>query len=148
MKYIRAASLDREAARRKFNDYLSYMQFYPQMGVFAVFEKETQNQIGLGVLFHIEMKPETGRYEVGYRFDQSAWGKGYATELTHRLLKYGFNELGLTEICGTTDPKNIVSQKVLLKVGMKDMGITTEFRSGSRFFTLKGDEYHPADDYK
>ncbi|WP_408095871.1 GNAT family N-acetyltransferase; N-acetyltransferase [Peredibacter sp. HCB2-198] len=148
MKYIRAASEDREAARKKFNDYLSYMSAHPKLGMFAVFEKETQNQIGLGVLFHIEMKPETGRYEVGYRFDQTSWGKGYATELTHRLLQYGFYELGLKEICGTTDPKNLVSQKVLMKAGMKNMGITTEFRTGSQFFVLNRDEYHPSDDYK
>ncbi|WPU66892.1 GNAT family N-acetyltransferase [Peredibacter starrii] len=146
MKYIRKASQDKDEARKKFNDYLSYMKLHPKLGVWAVFEKETQNQIGLGVLFHIEMKPESGRYEVGYRFNQTSWGKGYATELTHRFLQYGFNELGLKEICGTTNPDNIVSQKVLMKTGMKDMGITTEFRSGSRFFVLNRDEYHPSDD--
>lgn len=148
MQYIRKEAQDEATARNKFNEYLSYMQKFPELGVFAVFEKETKRQVGLTLLFHIEMKPKIGRYELGYRFEKCSWGKGYATEVTHVMLQYGFNQLGFKEICATTDPNNVNSQKVLLKVGMTDMGISTEYRNGSRFFVLNRDEYHPADDYK
>lgn len=147
MKYIRKASTTLEEARAKFNDYFTYMNKCPGLGVFAVFEKNGQRQIGLAVILHIEANPEIGKYEVGYRLEQAAWGKGYATEITHTFLKYGFETLKLTEIYGMTHPDNVVSQKVLMKAGMKDLGPTT-YRGGSRFFGITRDEYHHVGDCK
>lgn len=147
MQYIRKASSTLEEARIKFNDYFIYMNKCPGLGVFAVFEKSSQRQVGLAVILHIEANPEIDKYEVGYRLEQASWGKGYATEITHTFLKYGFETLKLSAIHGTTHPDNLVSQKVLMKAGMKDLGTTT-YRNGSRFFGITRDEYHHVGDCK
>ena len=140
MKYIRKASTTIEEARAKFDEYFLYMSKCPGKGVFAVFEKATNRQIGLAVILHIEANPDIDKHEVGYRLEQPAWGKGYATEITHTFIKYAFETLKLPEIFGTTDPDNLVSQKVLMKAGMKDLG-TTHYRGGSRFFGIKREDY-------
>lgn len=140
MKYIRMPSGSQNNVRSKFDGYIAYMIANPNLGVWTAFRKSDNKPVGLVVLFHLEMKPEHGKYEVGYRLEKASWGQGYATEITHALLEYGFNELGLIEIYGTTHPDNVVSQKVLMKAGMKDLGLTP-LRGGSRFFCIKRDEY-------
>ena len=56
--------------------------------------------------------------EIGYILKKSAWGKGYATEATNRLLKFAFEETPLEELVATTDLENIASQRVLEKCGL------------------------------
>ena len=90
MKYIRKHSETIEEARISFQKYLTYMENNPPYGVYMVYEKASKEMVGIGVLFHLEMKPEHGRFEVGYRFNKNSWGKGYATELTGAFLKLGF----------------------------------------------------------
>jgi RimJ/RimL family protein N-acetyltransferase len=50
----------------------------------------------------------------------------YATEMSIRLLRYGFGELGIERIAGITDLANVDSQRVLLKAGL--------VRDGERIF--------------
>lgn len=66
--------------------------------------------------------PETNEVDLGYRFMQKFWGKGYATEATHITLKYGFETLGLNRIIAKAMPENIGSIKVLQKMGMTFRG--------------------------
>lgn len=56
--------------------------------------------------------------DLGYRFKQIFWGKGYATEAAFASLKYGFEKLGLTHIVGRALPPNTGSLRVLEKIGM------------------------------
>jgi RimJ/RimL family protein N-acetyltransferase len=50
------------------------------------------------------------------------WNRGFATELTLALLKFGFTELKLHRITATCAPDNVASQRVLIKLGMKNEG--------------------------
>ena len=63
---------------------------------------------------------------IGYILQKSAHGKGFATELSQALIKFGFNELNLHRIEATCDAENLASLKVLLKSGMKHEGIMRE----------------------
>ena len=56
--------------------------------------------------------------DLGYRYKQIYWGKGYATEAAYASLKYGFEKLGLTHIVGRALPPNTGSLSVLEKIGM------------------------------
>ncbi len=56
--------------------------------------------------------------EIGYILKKSAWGKGYATEATKRLLKFAFEETPLEELVATTNSENTASQRVLEKSGL------------------------------
>jgi ribosomal-protein-alanine N-acetyltransferase len=60
--------------------------------------------------------------QIGYCYNRHYWGQGYATEAAQALIKFGFDQLSLHRIFAFTDPKNIVSQRVLEKVGMQREG--------------------------
>lgn len=55
---------------------------------------------------------------IGFDFNRSYWGKGYATEAAIAVLKYGFTQLNLDSIYGWIDPQNSPSQRVAERIGM------------------------------
>lgn len=61
---------------------------------------------------------EHARGELGFMFDPSCWGRGFATEATRGLMSFGFDELGLHRIAATCHPDNVASSRVLEKAGM------------------------------
>lgn len=130
----------KEFALKNFERYMTYMENNPRMGGFVAFHRETNEFVGLGVLIHLELNSVNDRYEVGYRLPVNQWGKGYATEIARRLLEYGFNDLGLHEIYGTTHPDHLVSQRVLLKLGLKNVGHSSNY-GGSAVFKILKDEF-------
>ncbi len=58
--------------------------------------------------------------DVGYRFQQRHWGRGYATEAALACLHYGFEKMALPEICAFTDVHNDASRHVLRKIGLSE----------------------------
>jgi RimJ/RimL family protein N-acetyltransferase len=58
------------------------------------------------------------RGELGWVFDPVYWGRGYATEATRILVRFGFDDLGLHRISATCHPDNAASARVLEKAGM------------------------------
>ena len=80
-----------------------------------VIEKETEKPLGwCGLKYHDDTK-ET---DIGYRFLQSAWGKGFATEAARACIDYGFNSFNLSRIIGNAMKDNVASIKVFEKLGM------------------------------
>lgn len=67
----------------------------------------------------LKARPERNEIDLGYRYMQSAWGKGYATEAAWASLRFGFDQLGLPRIVGRAMPQNTASIKVLEKLGMQ-----------------------------
>jgi len=57
--------------------------------------------------------------EIGYYLKQSAWGRGYATEIAHGLLDFGFGQLKLHRIVAGCWAQNPASVRVLEKAGMR-----------------------------
>lgn len=64
-------------------------------------------------------KHEDGMIDLGYRFFEKDWNKGYATEASEAMLEIGFEEYGIKEIVGRTDERNLGSIRVLEKIGME-----------------------------
>jgi len=56
--------------------------------------------------------------EVGWRLAPAHWNRGYATEGAEAALRFGFSELGLSEIVSMTTTANIRSRRVMEKLGM------------------------------
>ena len=84
-------------------------------GRWAVIRKEDLAFIGwCGLKRHPDQM-----VDIGFRFYQTEWGKGYATESAMATLDYGFNELGLDEIVGRAAKANLASIRVLEKLGMQ-----------------------------
>lgn len=57
--------------------------------------------------------------DLGFRLLRKYWNRGYASEAAKACIDYGFSSLGLREITGRADVRNLASIKVLEKVGMK-----------------------------
>jgi [ribosomal protein S5]-alanine N-acetyltransferase len=62
------------------------------------------------------------RAELGYWIGVPYWGKGYATEATRALVRYGFENLKLNRIYASYMVVNAASGNVLRKLGMKYEG--------------------------
>ena len=94
------------------------LKAYKELGYgrWTLIEKATGTVIGWAGLLYL---PEFDQIDLGYRLRQEFWGKGYATESSHVILKYGFEELGMEEIIAIAYEANVGSIKVMQKVGMK-----------------------------
>lgn len=57
--------------------------------------------------------------EIGYVFDPSVSGRGYATEAAALLLRLGFEELGLHRIIARLDERNEASARLARRLGMR-----------------------------
>jgi ribosomal-protein-alanine N-acetyltransferase len=106
---------------------LEYYDRHPGLGIWATVERASGRCVGFHVLNHIQGETDI---QVGYALFPDAWGKGYATEMTVGLLRYGFGALQLPVIVAITNLANTASQHVLLKAGLR--------RNGERLFA------HPA----
>ncbi|ASA21444.1 GNAT family N-acetyltransferase [Paenibacillus donghaensis] len=85
---------------------------------FAVVYKATGKLIG-GSGIHITA---TGQGEIGYCYNRTYWGQGFASEAAAALLRLGFKEQGLHRIYATCRPVNLGSAKVMQAIGMKYEG--------------------------
>lgn len=66
----------------------------------------------------IEKRPARRDGVIGYCLNKGYWGRGYATEATRALVKFGFTRLALHRIFALCDPQNVGSNQVLEKAGM------------------------------
>jgi ribosomal-protein-alanine N-acetyltransferase len=57
--------------------------------------------------------------DIGFRFLETQWNKGYATESAKATINYGFGILGIKQIVARCKKENASSTKVLQKIGMK-----------------------------
>lgn len=63
-----------------------------------------------------------GNMEVGYQFNESAWGKGLATRCTKLLLQLAFGEMGAHKVNADLYGRNKGSARVLEKAGLRKEG--------------------------
>jgi RimJ/RimL family protein N-acetyltransferase len=62
--------------------------------------------------------------EVGWRLGEGFRGRGYATEAASAALRWGFTDLGLDTILSIFEPDNVVSGRVMDRLGF-DAGFET-----------------------
>lgn len=98
----------------KARDFLLSYRDYDENGFgrWAVIEKATEKFLGWCGL---KYSKET---DIGFRFFEEYWNKGFATESAKVCLDYGFNEFHLSKIVGRVMAENIASIKVLEKLGL------------------------------
>ncbi|WP_185213550.1 GNAT family N-acetyltransferase [Sphingobacterium mizutaii] len=85
-------------------------------GRWAVIEKENEEFLGWCGLKYDKGNNET---DIGFRFFEEKWNKGYATEIAKACVEYGFEKLNLKTIIGRAMKNNIASIKVLEKIGLQ-----------------------------
>lgn len=92
------------------------IKMFKETGDYAVVHKDDQKVIGGMGLFKQEGKPDSVR-EIGYVLNPKYWGKGLMPEAVEEMKRYGFEDLGLTEIwCGHFE-FNMRSKRVVEKCG-------------------------------
>jgi len=127
MRYVGGVQTPQQTRAMLESRILDYYQANPGLGVWATLRRGSGECIGFHLLNHIQGED---LIQVGYRLFPRHWGRGYATEMSVALLRYGYTRLLLPSIVAITDLHNRVSQQVLLKAGLH--------RHGERSFS------HPA----
>ncbi len=105
------------------------------IGIWTISDRGTGEKYGSVALLPMPIEEKTtdydkvvpgempnGNIEIGYYLKRSAWGFGYATEASRRLLEFAFKETPLQEVVATFDPENLASRKVLEKAGFIERG--------------------------
>jgi RimJ/RimL family protein N-acetyltransferase len=95
------------------------LEFYPGGvdTIWAVFSKDDGYYVGNASL---RPRPERQKdWEIGYYLKPAEWGKGFATEIASRLVRFSFEVAGLDEVYATVDKDNDASIHVLEKCGLK-----------------------------
>lgn len=115
-RYTGDGPVESVAKAKEILETIIFPQYPNKIGRWAVHLKSNNEFIGWCGLKFIE---ELNEIDLGYRFFEKHWGKGYATESAKAVLAYGFNALKLQEIVARAAIDNTNSIKVLEKVGMK-----------------------------
>ena len=90
-------------------------------GYFAVISKDSGKLIGQVGLINSELLDEP-IVEIGYIFDDSVWGYGYAVEAARACVDLAFNRFDVDKLYATIRPENEASVKVAEKLGMQRTG--------------------------
>lgn len=83
----------------------------------AITEKGSDKLISLIGFYRTQN--ENYRSELGYMLLPEYQNKGYITEAIQTLLNYAFTAMGLHSVEAIIDPRNLASEKVLLKNGFR-----------------------------
>ena len=100
-------------------EYLRYIRQRYALGEFydwAVVEKESGRMIGTCGFTRFDLPHNSG--EIGYVLNPDYHGKGYGTEAARRVLRFGFEKLGLHRIEAKFMKGNESSLHVMEKLGM------------------------------
>ncbi|OWJ60875.1 GNAT family N-acetyltransferase [Inquilinus limosus] len=75
----------------------------------------------LGWVLLIPLDGEGPEVEIGWRFNRTAWGRGYATEAAAPVLAHARDMLGIA-VVADIDPDNVASMRVAEKIGLRRIG--------------------------
>ena len=117
MRHVDMGVISTEAAEALWKKLIE--DFYPngKTTIYGIFAKTDESYVG-----HCSIRPrpsKTEDWEIGYILRKEAWGKGFATEIATRLIRFGFEELNLSQVFATIDEENLNSVKVAEKAGMQ-----------------------------
>ena len=117
MRYVEKGPLTAEQAEVLWTRLID--DFYPKGvdTIWAVFAKDNGRFVGNASL---RPRPERQKdWEIGYYLRPEEWGKGFATEIASRLVRFGLETAGLREVFATVDKENLASINVLKKSGLE-----------------------------
>lgn len=83
--------------------------------IYAVEQKNDKTFIGT-----LALVKDNEDDEIGYRFIQEYWGKGFATEICERLISY-CKSIGMKKIIGNVVDENIASAKILKRFNFTEV---------------------------
>lgn len=124
------------------------------IGIWCVIERATSEKLGTGVLLPMPIEEDDTNWdlvqgpdipdcdiEVGYILKRTAWGKGYATEICTRLLKFAFEQTPLVDVVATIHEDNEKSRRVLEKCGLRSEGWRQAYGEPSPCFRITREQW-------
>jgi RimJ/RimL family protein N-acetyltransferase len=105
------------------------------LGTWSIFPRGGAQSF-LGIVHIIPIDDEGPDVELGFRLVRAAWGQGLASEAAARLIRHGFETVGLDEIIAVTDPDNEGSERTLARLGFKREGWRRAWGYDNHFFRL------------
>jgi len=106
--------------------------------MFSVRLRDEEAAIGWGGLQPLD---GTAEIEVGYAFEQPAWGLGFATELASAVVQWGFEDRRLDRIVAVASAENSASRRVMDKLGMRYEGVRPVYGHDSVYYSLTPDAF-------
>jgi len=116
MRYLGGIRTPQQTRKLLETRILDYYLANPGLGIWATLLRDSGECIGLHLLNQMHGED---LIQVGYRLFSRYWGRGYATEMSVALLRYGYSQLQLPSIVAIADLSNRASQQVLLKAGLR-----------------------------
>jgi RimJ/RimL family protein N-acetyltransferase len=115
---FRSKTLTRQESDR-FMDALEDCFDQNGFGLWAVERAQDRRVIGfIGLEVASEDMPFRPLVHIGWHLAPYAWHKGYATEGAAEVLRFAFDEAGLSEVVAHTTVRNEPSQAVMVRLGM------------------------------
>lgn len=111
MNPIPRDAMAREKSNDHLNNFLNTEHTPSDRKVWAIELKSENKFIGLCAF----LKNNENEDEIGYRLREKYWRKGFGTEVTVGLLKYGFDQMKMDKITADVDTRNLNSVKILEK---------------------------------
>jgi RimJ/RimL family protein N-acetyltransferase len=92
----------------------------------------------IGIVRLGDTAPETGRAELDlYIGERDCWGRGYATDATRVICRYGFDTMRLHLIALWVVAENVAARRVYEKVGFVEEGRHREsFRRDGKWYDM------------
>lgn len=113
----------------------SYEKF--GFGLYAVELKDDHVAIGMCGVLKRDTLPHP---DIGFAFLPTYWNRGYAFESAAAVMKYARDVLRLNQILAITTPDNEASAKLLNKIGLRFVKLTT-LAAGADEVKLFGSHY-------
>lgn len=89
------------------------------LAVFAIVLRDSGDLVGA---IGLNIERQFNQAELGYWIGKPFWNRGYATEATIAVVRYGFNSLDLNRIASRHFTRNPASGRVMQKAGMRHEG--------------------------
>ncbi len=139
MKYVGDGSTrNHEQMGKELEMLISHYIRKPGLGIWATTLKNANVFVGASGLVYYD---NTTEIEIGYRFLKEHWNKGYATEASLGLLKYGFETLNLNKIVSSAHPDNRASRRVMEKIGMQYIDNRIQYGCVQAYYKIEVDAY-------
>ena len=123
-----------EASEKSFAEY--------GFGFWALIGKENAETLGFCGLRHFQEDRASNReIEVLYALSTKHWGKGLSAEAVQQVMRYGFEQVGLSAIYAGADPPNEASFRVMEKLGMQFLRLTTVGGLTAIYYILQRDQF-------
>jgi RimJ/RimL family protein N-acetyltransferase len=118
MQYITGKALNKGAALKRFKEVLETNEQDDSFGTYGVFEKNSQNYIGIAKF----VRSDDRTVEIGYALLKEYWGQGYGTEISLALIDFAQNLKEVTTLEALVSPQNNASKKILEKCSFNFLG--------------------------